>query len=46
MSSEWTFSELKEWDDRVTKLSKVNNLDWFGLIMLIILNIDDIQTGE
>ena len=32
MSSEWTFSELKEWDDRVTKLAKANNLNWFELI--------------
>jgi len=29
--SDWTFSDLEEWDNRISKLAKTYNLDWFPI---------------
>jgi stage V sporulation protein R len=30
--SDWIFSDLEEWDDRICELGRKNNLDWFPII--------------
>ena len=28
---EWTFEELQEWDEKIVKLAKKYNLDWYPI---------------